>query len=160
MRRLLLHAVIGVLAMTTAAVAQPDYPPRYHPPERRASDSPEDLARYWVKSYLRRPAAREDIERLAGRLRNGDSPADVLSRLLGGREYYEYAGGTPAALVHQLLLDVGHHDPSSDEVRQTLRRVGSLSPREMADSFLQQYPQNWVPGLPGSPPPDDDFPPY
>jgi hypothetical protein len=159
MRRLLLPAVLGVLTLTTASVAQPDYPPRYYPPERRRSDSPEDLARYWVKSYLRRPAEREDIERLASRLRNGDSPEDVLARLLGGREYYEYAGGTQAGLVHQLLLDVGHRDPSSDEVRDTLRRMGRLSPRDMADAFLQKYPQNWVPGLPGSPP-DDDFPPY
>jgi hypothetical protein len=158
MRRFLLSAVLGLLATAGPASAQwyppPDYPPRPVPPWRRPSDREEDLARYWYKSYFRRPAYPQEVARVSAQLRAGERPAVVLARLLGGREYFDYSGGTREGLLTQLILDVGHHKPVPGEVNAALRRTRFMAPRDVAYSFLLEYPQNWVPGLPGRPPRD------
>jgi hypothetical protein len=160
MKRLILPTVVGLLALTPLGLAQP---PRYYPPGRdyfpaRPRSAEEDLARYWYKSYFRRPASPREMARVADLLRGGQRPEDVLASLLGGREYLDYSGGTPEGLVTQLFLDVGHHEPSYEEVDSVLRNIDARDRRGLADWFLQQYPQNWIPGLPASPPPDyDDY---
>ncbi len=148
---LCLSALLGLLASTPLAQAEP-----YYPPVRRYQDRADQQVRYWVKSYLRRSAEPGEVRYLAGLLRSGRSPASILSRLLANREYLDYAGDTRAGFIKQLLLDVGHHEPSGREIRHFLYQTRGQRRRDVAYSFLLRYPQNWIPGLPASPPDEDE----
>jgi hypothetical protein len=118
--------------------------------EENRQYSPERLAQSWYGWYLRRAPAQEEWVPLARELHNGRPPAELLSGLLAGQEYWNYSGGTRAGFLTQLILDVGHHQPTLPELNDWMRRTQFASRTDIAYSFLLQYPQNWVPGLPGS----------
>jgi hypothetical protein len=147
----------GVLAASALAAQPPDYPSGRYPglPSGRFDRGREErLVAYWVRSYFRRHADPEDVEHFAGQLRRGRPPEEVLAGLLASREYYEYSGGTWRGFIKQLLLDVGHHEPSAEEVGHHVHRTRGQDPAEVAHRFLMKYPQNWVPGRPGRAPRD------
>jgi hypothetical protein len=152
MRRLLLPTLAGLLATTTLAQAQPFF--------RRGdlgrSPSAVDLALYWHRSYLRRPASPAEVRDVAGQLRRGTPPAEVLSRLLGSGEYFDLAGGTREGFIARLIQEVGHRDPTRREVRDYLDRARGMDRREVALMFLRRYGPNWYPG-PGSTTPADFY---
>jgi hypothetical protein len=159
MQKLMLAALLGVLVVAVPSQAQSYrgyFPPRRYepPPPTVRQDEADRLVRYWYDSYLRRPAYGQAVRVMAESLRRRQPPLEVLAALLGGVEYYDYSGGTPAGFINQLILDVGHHHPTGQELSDHLRRLRHESRREVARWFLREYPQNWVPGLPGSPPPD------
>lgn len=159
MRHVFLTALAGVL-MAAPAQAQPyrGYLPPARQDARIRAEDPERLARYWYRSYLRREAHPAEIRQMADMLRRGQ-PIDVLASLLGGREYYDYCGRTPDGFINQLILDVGHHEPSLRELREQMHRYRGHGRRDIAYSFLREHPQNWIPGLPASVPEDpwDDW---
>jgi len=156
MRNLILSTVLSVLAATTVGQAQPYYS-RYYPPQRRDYlDRADRLVRYWYRSYLRRAADPEEVQMWGRQLRRGANPAAVLSSILASREYLDYAGGTRADFIKQLLLDVGHHEPSGREVRYKMMRTRNLRRGQIAYNFLLRYPNNWRPGLRDAAPDEDN----
>ena len=156
MRHYIGPALLGVLTATTFSFAQPGYRPGPYdrPPRGMSQQEAADIAHYWVKSYLRRRASPDEVRYWADQLRNARSPADALSALLGGREYYDYSGGTPEGLVAQLIRDVGHHEPRREEVLDYLRRTRGVRGRDLAYRFLRENPANWWPGPEATPPPE------
>ncbi len=141
-----------VLVATAHAQQSPAYGPYGASPARMGRQEADAIANYWIRSYLRRAATPREVRDWGDRLVSAASPAEVLSVLIAGREYYEYAGGTPEGFIRQLIADVGHHDPGAREIRDRLAATRGLSPREIARRFLREYPANWWPGPEATPP--------
>jgi hypothetical protein len=152
MRRLILPTLAGLLATATVALTQPDY----RRGEEDRGPGAVDLARYWFRSYLRRQASPDEVRNIAGQLRRGVRPSEVLSQLLGNQQYYDRAGGTRGGFIAQLIQEVGHHDPSGHEISDWLDRTRGMDRRQVALQFLRQYGPNWYPG-PGSTMPSDFY---
>jgi len=119
---------------------------RIDPREKGEQYTPERLAQSWYGWYLRRNANGDEWGPVAKALRSERAPIDVLADLLGGKEYYDYAGGTLPGFVLQLMNDVGHVNPSGRELSDVLRNLPGEDRRAIAFSFLDRYRDNWVPG--------------
>ncbi len=156
MRKIILMTLAGLFLSSGLASAQFDwgYGPPSQPPRRIGPAEARDIARYWIKSYLRRGADPQQVRYWADQLQRARDPADALSALLSSREYMNYAGGSLRGLVRQLILDVGHHEPSRFELEDRLRATAGQSPRDIAYGFLREFPANWWPGPQATPPPE------
>ena len=147
MQRYVLFPLAAWLMLATSGLAQYGAP--------RARMSPQEasaIAEYWINSYFRRAADPREVQQLASEIVKSRSPADALAGLLSSREYVQYSGGTRAGLIHQLIKDVGHHEPSRYEVEETVQAMGRMEPPQIAYEFLRQYPKNWWPGPAATPP--------
>jgi len=149
MRRSLITALIAVLTVTTVGWTLPI---RHERDRHIGSREAAEIANYWVQSYLRHPPDAGEVRFWAERLIESQQPRSVLAALLAGPEYYGYAGGTRYGYIHQLLLDVGHREPSRREIEGLARATAGSSLAEIADNFLRQYPANWWPGPAATPP--------
>jgi hypothetical protein len=146
MLRSMFAGSLVVFALAGSALAQ-----GYVNGPRMATEEASLIADYWVRSYLRRAPGPDEHQYWTNQLLS-TSPARVLSALLAGEEYYNYAGGTPHGLMRQLIADVGHRQASPYEVEGRLRRMGGLSPQALAYEFLREHPRNWWPGPAATPP--------
>jgi len=124
---------------------------RYGPAQHMDPREAQEIANYWIESYLRRAATPEEVQAWGDELLRS-RPADVLSNLLASREYYEYAGATQRGFIRQLIADVGHREPSRYEIEGVLQSTAGLSPEDIAHDFLRRYPRNWWPGPAATPP--------
>jgi hypothetical protein len=147
MQRSCLFAVAAWLVLATSGVAQHGgHGARTSPEEASA------IAEYWINSYFRRAADPREVQHWASEIVKSRSAADALAGFLSSREYLQVAGGSRAGLVHQLIKDVGHHEPSPHEVEDVMRSMGRMDPPQIAYEFLRQYPKNWWPGPAATPP--------
>lgn len=96
----------------------------------------------WYQRYLGRemdPYAADWVRAL----QQGQDPEQVLAGILGSDEYYRRTGGTPAAFVRQLYLDVHRRRPTRQEVDHWARRVYYDSRTDVAYAILTRGARNW-----------------
>lgn len=156
MRSFLLPAMAGLLTATGLALAQPprydaDRPVPPHAPRMNRQEAAE-IAAYWVRSYLGRQPSGEEVRYWADRLASARTPADTLAAFLASRDYYDKAGGSRSGYLYHLIRDVGHHEPSREEVRDWMQRTRHLERGAIAHHFLRENPANWWPGPEATPP--------
>src|SRR5947209_2726768 len=117
MRRFLIGALLGVVALAQPAIAQPPGP------------SAEALVAGWYARFLnRRPDAFAGSWVAA--LREGQSPEAVLSQLLGSPEYLAKGGGTSEGFLQTLYRDVVGRPPLPQEMGYWLPRMAFMPPGE------------------------------
>jgi len=104
-------------------------------------DAQRTVAR-WYQRYLRR-----DMDPYSGSwvqaLQQGQEPEQVLSGILGSDEYFQNAGGTPAAFVRRLYEDVTGRRPTPREEDTWVRQVYHRARSDVAYAVLTRNAQNW-----------------
>jgi hypothetical protein len=138
MRRLLILTALAVLCSAPAAPAQD-----------RAEQA--RMVDYWFRTYLGRPP--DDLGPTYAGAFAGQTPAQVLSFILGSDEYYAKARSTPDGFVRALYRDIVGRPPSERELGYWVGRLYGEPRGTVAVELLGQYPQNWASSWP---PPEGD----
>lgn len=102
----------------------------------------ENTVAQWYQQFLRRQA-----DPHAGgwvqALQSGQEPEQVLAGILGSREYYVRAGGSPTAFVQSLYEDLTGRPPSQQELRHWTSQSYNRSREDVAYAILTRGAQNW-----------------
>jgi hypothetical protein len=137
MRRFIAGAMLGVLALATPAPAQYGAP-----------GDARGLVDSWYARFLSRPPdawAAGSVEAL----RRGQMPEQVLSQILGSREYYDKGGDTPEGFLQTLYQDVVGRPPAPREMGYWLPRMAYMPRSDVAYGVLTFFPQGWQTPAPG-----------
>jgi hypothetical protein len=146
MLRLWIPACLAVCLACGTASAQL-YPPTggdpYAPPGMTPySGDAEALVASWYNQFLHRQM---DVGAAtwANYLRRGWSPDQVLAIIVGSREYYRLAGGTPPAFITALYQDLTGSPPLPEQLAYWLGQIRFQTRRDVAHQLLMFYPQSW-----------------
>jgi len=148
MRRLIILACGGLLALTAAGPAQ-YYPGGYQGYQAAYPDQADALVRSWYARFLHRNAVAGEETGWTNTLRGGQAPEMVLAGILGSDEYYQIVGSTPDRFIVALHTDLTGKQPSPKEVDYWVRRLtygyapDAAARTDVAYAMLQRYPQNW-----------------
>jgi hypothetical protein len=157
MRRLLLFACGGLLALTAAGPAQ-YYPGGYQGYHAAYPDAAEALVHNWYARFLHRNAVAGEESGWENLLRQGQQPEMVLASILGSDEYFMNAGGTPDRYIAALYTDLTGNQPNPKEMAFWSQRLSygyadNNVRTDIAYAMLHRYPQNWT-----APPPTGYYP--
>jgi len=100
------------------------------------------LVASWYSRFLRRPMDYGAGAWIAA-LQQGQSPARVLTNILGSGEYYRKAGGTPMAYINALYQDLTGQPPLPQQMQYWLRQMRFTGRRDMAHQLLLFYSHSW-----------------
>jgi len=143
MRRFLVPAALGLLALATPAL------PQWLPDARRAHemhhyarpDQAEQLVRGWYLKYLNRDVDPTGYQSWVNGLRSGTSPEMTLAGILSSDEYYMKGGSTPEGYVQTLFRDLAGRAPTPREMDYWVRRVCTEPRNDVAYAMVTRYPQ-------------------
>jgi hypothetical protein len=146
MKRILALTFPAVLLLPSLASAQTYYSRSAAPGSRGT------LTRSDQPGYLNREPSSTSTWIQAERA--GRTPEGILADTLSSDSYYDAAGGTPPAYVHQLYLDVIGREPLPAEVNYWVGRLQHDSRWNVTHQMVRHHPGN-VSILSAPPPPYD-----
>jgi len=138
MKRILIPTLLGLLILTSPALAQ------------MAPGDAQQLVDSWYQKFLNRQRDAWSSVWIDA-LRAGQPPEAMLSKILSSQEYYEKSGGTPEGFVQTLYLDLAGREPTPQEVNYWVQRQYQADRADVAYQLLLRYPQawQWQGGIPG-----------
>jgi hypothetical protein len=145
MRQFIVLALLSLLTAAVPSTAQP--PPR---PQAYGTEDPVALVRTWYRQFLDRDSDPAGLASWTQMLRSGQAPAAVLAAILDSPEYYQRSGSTPEGFIRALHLDLTGREAPPGELREWVQRLRTQDRRQIAQAFVQRFPQAWQPPRDGA----------